>query len=238
MDDTTPTELPPAPPEARELFGEHLPRAETFARLLATTGITHGLLGPREVPRLWNRHILNCAVVSECLPEGIQVADIGSGAGLPGLALAIARPDLTLHLIEPLARRVGWLDTAVTELDLTDRVTIHHARAEELAGQLRAQVVTARAVARMAKLAGWAAPLIAAGGELVALKGSSAADEVNEDRRKIAAAGGTNVRIEQVGTQLLDEPTTVVRVNFSNEYSAPGKRARKGRRPSRRRRGR
>lgn len=229
---------PPAPPQAGEVFGDNLSRAEVFAHLLSTTGISHGLIGPREVPRLWNRHILNCAVATRCLAENVKVADIGSGAGLPGLALAIARPDIRMELIEPLARRVAWLETAVAELELADRVTIHHARAEELVGVVRADVVTARAVARLAKLSAWAAPLLVAGGELVALKGSSAESESHEDRHKIAAAGGTNVRVELVGQDLLDEPTTVVRVEFPNEFAARRRGASKARRSARRRRAR
>ncbi|MEO7448589.1 MAG: 16S rRNA (guanine(527)-N(7))-methyltransferase RsmG [Humibacillus sp.] len=148
-------QVPPTPPSARAIFGGHLSQAEEFVRVLADTGISHGLIGPREAPRLWDRHVLNCAVTHLAIPETGRtqgVIDVGSGAGLPGLALAIVRPDLHLHLVEPLARRTGWLTGAVAELGLTN-VTVHTARAEAMWDELQAPWVTARAVSAITRLA-------------------------------------------------------------------------------------
>lgn len=225
---------PTAPPAlAEDLFGEHLGGAVAFAELLATTGVEHGLIGPREVPRLWERHILNCAILGRVLDHGVALGDIGSGAGLPGLAVAIARPDLDVHLIEPLARRTTWLNTAVDELGLAN-VTVHRGRAESLAGQMRFDVMTARAVARLGRLAEWSAPLLVAGGELVALKGASAEQELADDLREIEAVGGEDPRIEVLGDGELEVPTTVVRIRFPHaESSSRQKRRGSGRRSSR-----
>jgi len=154
--------------------------AERYAALLATDGVVRGLIGPREAPRLWDRHLLNSAVVGACVPDGATVGDVGSGAGLPGLALAIARPDVKVTLIEPLLRRTRFLDEAVESLGLGDQVEVLRARAEELHGQRTFDVVTARAVAPLERLARWCLPLVVRHGELVALKGSSVADEIDE----------------------------------------------------------
>ncbi len=151
-------------------------------RVLADTGISHGLIGPREAPRLWDRHVLNCAIAHLAIPEHSEsqdVIDVGSGAGLPGLALAIARPDLHLHLVEPLARRTGWLSGTVAELGLTN-VTVHTARAEALWDRLHAPWVTARAVSNIVQLAEWTLPLLEPRGTLLALKGSRARDELDQ----------------------------------------------------------
>ena len=172
-----PSGLAPPPEQAGEVFADRLPVATRYAELLATTGISHGLVGPRETGRLWERHLLNCAVVQELLPADIRVVDIGSGAGLPGLVLAIARPDLSLHLVEPLLRRTTWLEEAVQELGL-DNVTVHRGRAQEV--DLRAPVVTARAVASLDKLVRWSFPLLEDDGRLLALKGEAAATELAE----------------------------------------------------------
>lgn len=162
---------------AQELFGDRLPLAQRFVEHLATTGIERGLIGPREVPRLWERHVLNCAVVGDLLPEGALVADVGSGAGLPGLALALARPDCTFILIEPLERRVAWLDEVVEDLGL-EAVDVVRARAEQVAGSVDVDVVTARAVSALKTLIPLTLPLIQGTGELLALKGRSAAEEI------------------------------------------------------------
>ncbi|HEX4470680.1 MAG TPA: 16S rRNA (guanine(527)-N(7))-methyltransferase RsmG [Nocardioides sp.] len=146
-----------------------------YAELLATEGVLRGLIGPREVPRLWDRHLLNCALVGPLVPEGASVADLGSGAGLPGLVLAIARPDLRVSLIEPMARRVAFLEEACAELGLGS-VEVVRGRAEEC--RSRFDVVTARALAALPKLLGWGMPLVAEGGQLLAMKGSSAAAEI------------------------------------------------------------
>ena len=161
---------PPAPDVAEVVFGERLPLAERFTAILADSGVSHGLVGPREVPRLWERHVLNCAVVHPAIPEGAPVIDVGSGAGLPGLALAIVRPDLRLLLVEPMLRRTTWLTNTVEELGL-DNVEVHRGRAEQFWGRLSAPVVTARAVARLGELARWSLPLLSPGGSMLALEG-------------------------------------------------------------------
>lgn len=156
---TDPLETPAAPSGAAAVFGERLPIATAFVAILADTGVSHGLIGPREVPRLWDRHVLNCAVIEDAFPSGAMVIDVGSGAGLPGLALAITRSDLDVHLVEPMLRRTKWLSETVAALHL-DNVTVHRGRAEEFAGVLSAPWVTARAVARLDKLARWCVPLL------------------------------------------------------------------------------
>ena len=151
-----------------------------FQHLLATDGVTWGLIGPREVDRLWVRHIDNCLAVTEdsgCLPPAATVIDVGSGAGLPGIVWAIARPDLAVTLVEPLARRVRFLDKAVAELELTN-VTVCRERAQEHEGQTTR--VAARAVARTTTLLGWLEPLVAPGGRMLLLKGQRAQDEIDE----------------------------------------------------------
>ncbi len=191
-------------------FGERLALAEHYADLLSTTGIEHGLIGPREADRLWERHLLNCSVVQEHVPAQAVVVDVGSGAGLPGIVLAIARPDVQMHLVEPLARRVTWLHATIAQLALAN-VTVHHGRAEAFAGTLRADVVTARAVAPLHRLGAWCAPLIRSGGDLLAMKGSSAADEVRVHRAALAKLGLTHVEVLVCGAEILAQPTTVVR---------------------------
>ncbi|WP_347349991.1 16S rRNA (guanine(527)-N(7))-methyltransferase RsmG [Intrasporangium sp.] len=171
---------PPAPSRAEEVFGPRLGTAERYVALLATTGIAHGLLGPREGPRLWERHVLNCAVLADLIPAagpGRRLIDVGSGAGLPGLVLAITRPDLEVHLVEPLARRTTWLTCAVAELALSN-VTVHTARAESLWGELTAPWVTARAVTGIVRLAEWTLPLLDVPGQLLALKGGHGRTEL------------------------------------------------------------
>ena len=153
---------PAAPPAAAAVFGDRIGVAEHFATILADTGVSHGLIGPREVPIVWERHILNCAVAQEAFPEGVEVVDVGSGAGLPGIALAIARPDLHLHLVEPMLRRTTWLSDTITALGLTN-CTVHRGRAEEFHGVISVPWATARAVARIDKLARWTFPLLAQG---------------------------------------------------------------------------
>jgi 16S rRNA (guanine527-N7)-methyltransferase len=192
-------------------FGAGSDRATRFAELLAVHGVERGLIGPREVDRLWDRHLLNSVAIAECVPEGSSVLDVGSGAGLPGIPLAIARPDLKIVLLEPMARRVAWLEEVVAKLDL--KVTVVRGRAEEKPiRQLLANrdVVTARAVAPLGKLAGWCLPLLKPGGRLVALKGSSAAEEIERDRDEIARHGGVDPEVQTCGRELLAEPTTVV----------------------------
>jgi 16S rRNA (guanine527-N7)-methyltransferase len=194
-------------------FGDRLPLARRYAEHLATTGVERGLIGPHEVPRIWERHVLNCAVVAELVPDAARVVDIGSGAGLPGIPLALARPDLQIVLLEPLARRVEWLQEVVADLGL--EVRIDRGRAEEKAVRRRwegADVVTARAVAPLARLAGWALPLLRPGGVLLAVKGESAATEIERDAAAVRTAGGGPATLTRCGSGVVDPPTTVVAV--------------------------
>lgn len=196
---------------AQAIFGDRLDLAKRYVEHLATSGTERGLIGPREVPRLWSRHVLNCAVIESQIAEGSHVADVGSGAGLPGLCLAIARPDLELTLIEPLERRVIWLQEVVDDLGL-DNVTIMRSRAELAVGMVNADVVTARAVSALSNLAGLTIPLLAGKGEVVAIKGRSASEEIEKAAKVIRRLGGTQTSVVLVGEDLLEEPTTVVRI--------------------------
>ena len=171
-------ETPSTPEAARRAFSsERLPLAERYVELLATAGVERGLIGPREGPKLWDRHVLNCLALTSLVAPGATVADLGSGAGLPGLVLAIGRPDLTVTLVEPLQRRTIFLDEVVDELGLVG-VRVVRGRAEELHGSDRFDVVTARALAPLDRLVGWGMPLVEPTGALLAMKGSSAAEEI------------------------------------------------------------
>ena len=217
------------PTVAEQLFGDRLPLVVRYVEHLATTGVEWGLIGPREVPRLWERHVLNCAVVRDLVPEGVLVVDVGSGAGLPGLPLALARPDLRVVLVEPLLRRVEWLQLVVADLGL-DAVQVRRARAEEVVGTLSAPVVTARAVAPLDRLARWGLPLLEPGGALLAVKGRTAEQEVAETSAGVRRAGGVSTEVLSVGAGLLVEATTVVRVRVGaarTPVAAPRPRARR-----------
>lgn len=199
---------PPPSEQARELFGERLGPATVYAELLADAGVERGLIGPREVPRLWDRHLVNCGRLGPELSAGDRVADVGSGAGLPGLVLAILRPDVEVTLIEPMLRRTTFLTEAVEALGLTN-TTVRRDRAEatrDLAGTF--DVVMARAVAPLEKLAGWTAPLLRVGGRLLALKGSSAAEELDAARAALARLGVADARVRLLGPP--EDPTTVI----------------------------
>jgi 16S rRNA (guanine527-N7)-methyltransferase len=161
-----------------ELFGPHLPAAAAYAELLAGPGLERGLLGPRELPRLWERHLGNSALLAPLVSAAVTVVDVGSGAGLPGIPLALVRPDLRVVLLEPLLRRATFLQEAVTALGLGPRVTVQRGRAEEVAGRLRGDVVTARAVADVDQLLRWCHPLVRPGGRMVFLKGDRADTEI------------------------------------------------------------
>lgn len=215
---------PHAPSAAGSVFGSRLPLAVRFAEHLADTGISHGLIGPREVPRLWDRHIVNCAVIAEVIPQDAAVIDVGSGAGLPGIAVAVARPDLSVTLVEPMERRTAWLTMVIADLGLTN-VAVRRARAEELHGDLQAEVVTARAVAALDKLARWCLPLVLPGGRLVAMKGSSAEREINEAAQTLKRLGGGDTGIRTCGAEILATPTTVVVVEVPQ--SAGGSHSRR-----------
>lgn len=196
---------------AEVMFGDRYPLAERYVELLAGPGVRRGLIGPGEAGRLWQRHILNSAVIGELLPNGCQVLDVGSGAGLPGIPLALARPDLALFLLDPMARRVEWLREVAAELGLT--ISVHRGRAED--PQVRDQlggmdVVTARAVAPLGRLASWALPLVQVGGRLLAIKGATAGEEAVRDALAVQAAGGGPVKIVQCGATIVRPPTTVV----------------------------
>ena len=185
-----------------------------YASILSSRGVERGLIGPREVPRLWPRHLANCAVVAQeetqRIPNGARVADVGSGAGLPGVVWALVRPDLELTLIEPLLRRASFLGEVVDELGLSGRVTVVRSRAEQSEGSY--DVVTARAVARLPQLLQWTFPLARPGGWVIALKGSSAAEEVAEARQVLRRLSAGAVHVRTYGAGLLAEPTTAVLV--------------------------
>jgi 16S rRNA (guanine527-N7)-methyltransferase len=190
------------------------PRADllgAYADLLATDGVTRGLLGPREAPRLWDRHLLNCAAVADALPSAGPVIDVGSGAGLPGVVWGLLRSDLEFVLVEPLLRRAAFLEEVVGTLGLTN-VTVRRARAEQLHGVLAAPVVTARAVARLQQLTAWCLPLLTPGGTLWALKGQSAAEELAQVIPTLPRAAARNSVIRTYGEGILTMPTTVVQI--------------------------
>ncbi len=193
------------------MFGPQLELAKRYADLLATTGVERGLLGPREVDRIWDRHLFNCAAIAPALPMSAAVVDLGSGAGLPGVVLALARPDLHVLLVEPLQRRVEFLVEVVATLSLRS-VDVRRARAEELRSDVRADIVTARAVAPLGRLAGLALPLLRPGGELMAIKGRRAAEELADAQNMLRTLGAARSVVEQWGGTMLTEPTTVVRV--------------------------
>lgn len=222
--------VPPPPAQAAEFFGERLGLAQCYVELLAGAGVERGVVGPRETARLWARHVLNSAVIGELVAPGCRVLDVGSGAGLPGIALALARPDLTIALLEPMARRVAWLEEVVAELGLP--VAVHRGRAELPEGRALGpdwDVVTARAVAPLGRLAGWCLPLARAGGRLLAVKGANAAEEVARDRRDIRRAGGADPEIVTCGAGVVDPPTTVVVVTRRRGEAGPSTRRRKDR---------
>lgn len=206
----TPT-APSAPEVARRVFSDALPTAEAFGALLATEATVRGLIGPREVPRLWDRHLLNCALVTDLVAPGSSVCDVGSGAGLPGLVMAIRRSDLQMTLVEPLLRRTRFLDEAVEALGLGN-VTVVRARAEELHGNEQFDVVTSRAVAPMDRLARWSLPLVRSGGLFLAMKGSSVQAELDAASAVIRTCRGRVEEIVELGAEVLDPPVRVVRV--------------------------
>ncbi|WP_435741753.1 16S rRNA (guanine(527)-N(7))-methyltransferase RsmG [Nocardioides sp. SYSU DS0663] len=224
---------------ARSLFPEdRLELAVRYAGLLADAGVVRGLIGPRETPRLWTRHLLNCAVLGEAIPEGARVCDVGSGAGLPGLVLAIARPDLEVTLLEPLLRRTTFLSEVVEELAL-ERVEVVRGRAESLHGTRRFGVVTSRAVAPLGRLLEWSMPLVAPSGSLVAMKGSAVAEEIDGARDVLAGLGCAAPEPLVLGADSLAETTMAVRVSWADPSAvswraaaAPGGRRPKGRGPA------
>ncbi|OBF57267.1 16S rRNA (guanine(527)-N(7))-methyltransferase [Mycobacterium sp. 852002-53434_SCH5985345] len=202
---------PPEPDVAASIFGARLDLARRYAEVLAGAGVERGLLGPREVERIWERHVLNSAAVAELLEPGERVIDIGSGAGLPGIPLALARPDLDVVLLEPLLRRSEFLSEVVDQLGLA--VEVVRGRAEELwvrhqFGERDAAV--SRAVASLDKLAKWSMPLLRPGGRMLAIKGERGRDEVEQYRRVMAASGALDARVVTCGATYLRPPATVV----------------------------
>ncbi|MGH3292105.1 MAG: 16S rRNA (guanine(527)-N(7))-methyltransferase RsmG [Trebonia sp.] len=224
-------EVPADGPEAAEVFGAALDQARRYAELLATDGVTRGLIGPRETERLWDRHLLNCAVVAELMPERGVLVDIGSGAGLPGVVLAMMRPSLRVVLLEPLLRRSVFLEECVAELGLSN-ATVLRARAEEkAAAHIGADIATARAVAPLDRLVGWAAPLLRPGGELLALKGQSASEEIAAAQPVLSRLGVRSAEVLQAGHGRVVMATTVVRVvmgGHGREERAGAQRSRRG----------
>ncbi|WP_330251509.1 16S rRNA (guanine(527)-N(7))-methyltransferase RsmG [Nocardia sp. NBC_00565] len=227
-----PNELEP-PASAAVVFGDRLDLARRYCTALATAGVERGLIGPREVPRLWDRHILNCAVVGELMAEGTTVVDIGSGAGLPGIPLAIARPDLRITLVEPLLRRTIFLSEFIEAAGLD--ITVVRGRAEQ-SGVMKeaggADVVTSRAVAPLAKLAQWSLPLLRDHGRMLALKGVSAAEELERDADALAKAGAGNAKVLECGAGLVSTPTLVISAERLPRAERPSRRAGKSARKS------
>lgn len=212
---------------ARRVFGDRLELAVRYAARLSNEGVRHGHLGPREVPRLWDRHLVNCALLSDLVPAGARIVDVGSGAGLPGLVIATRRPDLQVTLVEPLLRRVRWLDEVVQELDLTN-VTICRGRAEALWDEVPpADVVTSRAVSALENLAVWSVPLVRPGGWWLPMKGASVADEIDDCRGLLADVGITSIEIVECGAGVLEEPTTVARLGVGTPRRLRGAVAKK-----------
>ncbi len=202
-----------------------MPLAQRYAELLAGPGVERGLIGPGERSRIWDRHLLNSAVVAEFVPQRADVVDLGSGAGLPGLVLAIMLPDSQVTLVEPMERRTAFLAECVAELGLAN-VMICRGRAEDLAGRLAADVVTCRAVARLDRLAVLATGLVRPGGQVLAIKGAGAAQEIKDARDVLRGLGVNGVEVVTAGAGLLSQPTTVVRFTASLAPRAQARRHR------------
>jgi 16S rRNA (guanine527-N7)-methyltransferase len=200
------------------LFGSALPQAQKYAQLLIGTGVERGVVGPAEADRIWERHLLNCGAVARLVPTKCFLVDLGSGAGLPGIVLAILLPGVRVTLLEPMARRVDFLAECVADLGLGNAEVVR-GRAEDLAGQLSADVVTARAVAPLEKLAGISLGLLRPGGKVLAMKGSSAESELARARPVLARLGVTDARVVQAGGASGGPAATVV------TFSAPGHRS-------------
>jgi 16S rRNA (guanine527-N7)-methyltransferase len=196
------------------VFGPVLGLAQRYAGLLAGPGTDQGLIGPRESARLWDRHLMNCAAVAELVPHPCSVIDLGSGAGLPGIVLAMLLPDADIVLLEPMARRAAFLEECVRVLGLGNAV-VRCARAEEVTGQLKADVVTARAVAPMKRLAGLALGLVRPGGVVLAIKGAGAAQELAQAGRVLSRLGVRDVELLQAGRGKVSPPPTVIRLTAS-----------------------
>jgi 16S rRNA (guanine527-N7)-methyltransferase len=223
-------EVSAAPRVAGIFFGDKLDRAQRYAEILAGAGVERGLIGPREVDRLWDRHILNSVAVAELLEPNESVTDIGSGAGLPGIPLALARPDLRVTLIEPLLRRSDFLREVIEELGID--VAVVRGRAEALTVRQRVgetDVAVSRAVASLDKLTKWSMPLLRPGGRMLAIKGERAEDEIREHRRVMSSLGAVDERVVKCGADFLNPPVTVVvarRRTTTRESKRTGRRPR------------
>ena len=219
-------EVRPPPGGAEAIFGEAIDSAYRYAQILAGAGVERGLLGPREVERVWERHVLNSAVVSELLHPGEHIADIGSGAGLPGIPLALARPDVRVTLIEPLLRRSDFLREVIDELGMECRIVRGRAEDRAIRDEVgETDVVVSRAVASLDKLARWSTPLLRPGGRMLAIKGERAQDEIREHRRALTTIGVTEVKVMKCGARFVDPAVTVV-VGFRETKGS--ERARRG----------
>ncbi|OBA81838.1 16S rRNA (guanine(527)-N(7))-methyltransferase [Mycobacterium sp. 1164966.3] len=215
------------PDAAAAVFGAKLPVVQRYADILASDGVERGLLGPHEVDRLWERHLLNSAVVAELLESGDRVVDIGSGAGLPGLPLAIARPDVEMVLLEPLLRRSEFLHEVVAELGLPVEVVRGRAEERQVRERIGGQdVAVSRAVAALDKLTKWSMALLRPEGRMLAIKGERAHDEVREHRRVMAAAGAVDVRVVTCGANYLAPPATVVSARRARQMRPISRRSR------------
>ncbi len=199
---------------AQQMFNEQLPLAERYATILATMGVTRGLLGPREAPRVWDRHMFNCVAIAELIPRDRKIIDVGSGAGLPGLVLAIARPDLYVTLFEPLLRRHTFLQYVTSELALRNVQTLRR-RAEAGPADVSGHVVTARAVAPLERLVEWCVPLLRRGGRLLAIKGKGAEAELNSAYSTLRKNRVSAARVVRCGEGILDSPSVVIELTKS-----------------------
>jgi 16S rRNA (guanine527-N7)-methyltransferase len=240
MTELTEPEPPPTDDVLSSVFGERAELSVRYVRSLADDGVVRGLIGPRESGRLWSRHVLNSAVVAPLLAPSASVVDVGSGAGLPGIPLAIARADCTLILVEPLLRRTVYLAEIVAELGLTN-VRVLRGRAEDVVGKLGADAVdgadavTSRAVAPLGKLARWSVPLLRVGGQFLPLKGASAADEIARDAAELTALGLGPARVIEVGEGIVDPVTHVVSAELLRRPPTAAPPKSKPARPTRRR---
>ncbi len=201
---------PDPPDEARRIFGSALPVATAYAQLLAGPAVERGLIGPSESVRIWDRHLLNSAVLAELIPARCDLVDLGSGAGLPGMVLAMLLPDVRVRLLEPMARRTTFLTECVRELGLAN-VEVIRGRAEELAGRLMADVVVCRAVARLDRLAPLAAGIARPGGLVLAIKGAAASEELLAARDVLRQVSSAPAEIVSAGVGIVEQPVTVVR---------------------------
>jgi 16S rRNA (guanine527-N7)-methyltransferase len=198
---------------AAEIFGADLDKAVRYVRMLATAGVERGLIGPREADRLWDRHMLNCAVLAEILPAGATVVDVGSGAGLPGVPLALARPDLRITFLEPMERRCVFLAEVVAALGAESRLTVLRGRAPDAArgpGGLSCDVAVARAVAPLERLGAMLLPVVRPGGVMLAMRGSRVDEELAEAHGGLRSQGWEDVRVVLCGVGRLAEPTRVL----------------------------